>query len=89
MAEKETKNNLNSPQADGYKKPQERLDVQTVVTDMDTNVKTYLDGVVADFGKVRAMTGANRFTVKVMVAFKVLGVDDKYRTIKFEYYPIQ
>ncbi len=85
----EKKNQAANAKTKEYTKPVERLDVQTVVTNADNGEKTYLDGIVADYQKIKAMTSANRFTVKVMVAFKVLGNDDKYKTLKFEYFVIQ
>lgn len=85
----EKKNQAANGKTKEYTKPVERLDVQTVVTNADNGEKTYLEGIVADYQKIKAMTGANRFTVKVMVAFKVLGNDDKYKTLKFEYFVIQ
>lgn len=78
--------NTNKPP---YVKPPERLDVQTVVTDLESNAKVYLDGIIADYQKIKFQTGFNRFKVQVMVAFKILGNDDKYKALKLEYFVIQ
>ena len=90
MADKTT----NSVPSTGYTMPQDKLDVQTCVKPIpfvskELSKTVYLNGIVADLGKIRMMTGFAQFSVQVMVSFKVLQPDGKYQSLRYNYYDIQ